>query len=233
MNEQAASTATTRRRALHAPCACAWPAQSRSHLAQSCGRRGDREGRGYHCARLDARRAAGRMPKSRPCGGQKKRRRARRCMSRLSRARIRARRRPVQMRLSAPGSHASSPRWRIPIRKWRGRDTNGCAQRASPSRSGLAPKRRDAFMPATSCASRKGRPHVTLKLAISADGKAGLAGRRPGADHRRGCARARLPNSSGKRRHSRRHRHGSVRRSAIDLPSAGHVRALAGAGCAR
>src|SRR5258708_3112044 len=28
---------------------------------------------------------------------------------------------------------------------------------------------------------RDGRPHVTLKLAVSADGKAGLAGRRPAA----------------------------------------------------
>ena len=35
-----------------------------------------------------------------------------------------------------------------------------------------------AHMPATSCASLKARPHVTLKLAISADGKAGLAGRK-------------------------------------------------------
>ena len=26
---------------------------------------------------------------------------------------------------------------------------------------------------------REGRPHVTLKLAVSADGKVGLAGRRP------------------------------------------------------
>ena len=34
-------------------------------------------------------------------------------------------------------------------------------------------------MPAISCASRNGRPHVTLKLALSADGKVGLAGRKP------------------------------------------------------
>jgi diaminohydroxyphosphoribosylaminopyrimidine deaminase / 5-amino-6-(5-phosphoribosylamino)uracil reductase len=31
------------------------------------------------------------------------------------------------------------------------------------------------------CRMREGRPHVTLKLAVSADGKAGLAGRRPAA----------------------------------------------------
>jgi diaminohydroxyphosphoribosylaminopyrimidine deaminase/5-amino-6-(5-phosphoribosylamino)uracil reductase len=31
------------------------------------------------------------------------------------------------------------------------------------------------------CRMRQGRPHVTLKLAVSADGKAGLAGRRPAA----------------------------------------------------
>ena len=34
-------------------------------------------------------------------------------------------------------------------------------------------------MPATSGACSDGRPHVILKLAVSADGKAGLAGRRP------------------------------------------------------
>ena len=121
------------------------------------------------------------MPKSRRCGVQKKRRRARRCMSRLSRARIRARRRLAPMRSSAPASRALFRRWKIPIRKWRGRVTSGCAKKALSSMSGLAPKRRDALMPATSRASRKGRPHVTLKLAISADGKAGLAGRKPAA----------------------------------------------------
>src|SRR5262249_17893589 len=39
---------------------------------------------------------------------------------------------------------------------------------------------------------RDGRPHVLLKLAVSADGKAGLAGRRP-APITGGVARARVP----------------------------------------
>ena len=44
-------------------------------------------------------------------------------------------------------------------------------------------------MPATSGACSDGRPHVTLKLAVSADGKVALAGRKPVRDHRRGGAR--------------------------------------------
>ena len=74
---------------------------------------------------------------------------------------------------------------------------------------------------------------MTLKLAVSADGKAGLAGRKPAAITGEDGARARIPDARGKRRHPGRHRHGAVRRSAIDLPPAGHVRALAGARRAR
>ena len=77
------------------------------------------------------------------------------------------------------------------------------------------------------------RPYVTLKLAVSADGKAGLAGRKPVAHHRRGGAHARVPDAGGERRHPGRHRHRAVRQSATDLPPAGHVRALAGARGAR
>ena len=43
---------------------------------------------------------------------------------------------------------------------------------------GLGATKRAVRMPATSCASES-RPYVTLKLALSADGKAGLAGRKP------------------------------------------------------
>ena len=76
---------------------------------------------------------------------------------------------------------------------------------------------------------REGRPQVLLKLAASSDGKAGLPGRKPVAHHRRAGARARAPDARGGRRHPRRHRHGAVRRSASDLPAAGHDRAIAGA----
>ena len=42
---------------------------------------------------------------------------------------------------------------------------------------------------------RDGRPHVMLKLAVSADGKAGAAGPQARRDHRRGGARARAPHA--------------------------------------
>src|SRR5438270_256878 len=37
------------------------------------------------------------------------------------------------------------------------------------------------FMAVALTLGRRGRPHVTLKLAVSADGKAGLPGRKPAA----------------------------------------------------
>jgi diaminohydroxyphosphoribosylaminopyrimidine deaminase / 5-amino-6-(5-phosphoribosylamino)uracil reductase len=65
-----------------------------------------------------------------------------------------------------------------------------------------------------------GRPHVMLKLAISADGKAGLAGRKQAL-------------ITGERCHPGRYWHGVVRRPTIDVPSAWHVRTLSGARSAR
>ena len=51
---------------------------------------------------------------------------------------------------------------------------------------GLGAKpRRGAPMPGISAGCATAGPHVTLKLAVSADGKAGPAGRRPARDHRR------------------------------------------------
>ena len=76
---------------------------------------------------------------------------------------------------------------------------------------------------------REGRPQVLLKLAASADGKAGLARPQARRHHRRGGARARPSDARRSRRHPGRHRHGAVRRSASHLPAAGHDRAIAGA----
>ena len=77
---------------------------------------------------------------------------------------------------------------------------------------------------------RDRRPHVILKLAVSADDKIGAAGRRPFA-------------ITGEAARTRVHmlraqsdailvgdRHGAGGRSAADLPPAGHGGALAGAG---
>ena len=60
-----------------------------------------------------------------------------------------------------------------------GRATRGCAPPALRSRSGSAPTRRGAITPATSGACATAGPNVTLKLAVSADGKVGAAGRKP------------------------------------------------------
>ena len=91
-------------------------------------------------------------------------------------------------RLGAGGSQSGS-RGAGPCAAARGRHRG----RVGLVRRRGAPRR----MPATSRASRKGRPHVTLKLAVSADGKAGLAGRKPAGDHRRGGARARASDARG------------------------------------
>ena len=76
---------------------------------------------------------------------------------------------------------------------------------------------------------RDERPHVILKLAVSADDK--IARRRPqaGGDHGRGGQGARAPVARAMRRHPGRDRHRAGGRSAADLPAAGHGGALAGA----
>ena len=79
---------------------------------------------------------------------------------------------------------------------------------------------------------REGRPHVMLKLAVSADGKAALAGRRPVAITGE-AARDRVHlMRRNERCHHDRHRHGAGGRSVADLPLAGDGNALARARCA-
>ena len=99
--------------------------------------------------------------------------------------------------------------------------------------SGLARTTRAARTPATSAASPRVGRHVTLKLAVSADGKAGLAGRKQvaitGEEARERVFQMRAASDAilvgiGTV---------LVRQSATDLPLAGNVRALAGARRAR
>ena len=91
-------------------------------------------------------------------------------------------------------------------------------------------------------ARRSRRPHHARHASAAAcDAETGGVGRRQswargpqaGVDHRRGGSRARVPDAGGERRHHGRHRHDLVRQSAIELPAARHVRALAGARGAR
>ena len=102
-------------------------------------------------------------------------------MRRSSRARITARRRP-----------ASTPSWRPASRAWSSalEDPNPKVAGAGHSRLRDAGVSVDVGVAAAEARRahaghirrvRDGRPHVTLKLAVSADGKAGLAGRRPAA----------------------------------------------------
>ena len=80
---------------------------------------------------------------------------------------------------------------------------------------------------------REGRPQVLLKLAASVRRQGGACRAQARRHHRRGRAAAGASDARRGRRHSGRHRHGAVRRSAPDLPPARHVRALAGAGHSR
>ncbi len=75
----------------------------------------------------------------------------------------------------------------------------------------------------------QGRPHVLLKLALSADGKAAAAGRKPVAITGEAVARARASAARGVRRHHDRHRHRACRRSDADLPLAWNGEIFAGA----
>ena len=77
---------------------------------------------------------------------------------------------------------------------------------------------------------RDKRPHVILKLAVSADDK--IARRRPqaGGDHGRSRQGAGASVARAMRRHPGRDRHRAGGRSAADLPAAGHGGAFAGAG---
>ena len=99
------------RRARAGGAGSAAPGPIRPSAASSCARMGRVVGRG--CARR--RRAA--ACRDRGAGpGRRGGARAPRSMSRSSRARITARRRPAPRRWSRRASRASSPRWRIPIR---------------------------------------------------------------------------------------------------------------------
>ena len=151
----------------------------------------------------------------------------------LEPARIRASRRLAPTPSSRPASRAWSRRWRIPIRKWPGRAMRGCATRALRSMSGFGAEEARRAHAGHITRVTKERPYVTLKLAVSADGKAGLAGRKPAAITGEAARLRVFQMRAEQRRHSGRHRHGAGRQSAIDLPAAGHGRALAGARRAR
>ena len=169
------------RRAFHVACACARAARARQYLAQSRGRRR----RGQKTARLsgaDGRNpAAVRMRKPRRSGARGRRRAAPRSMRRSSPARITARRRLAPTPSSPPALHVSYPRSKTQIRKWPGRVMRACAPPASRSRIGLKAHEAARDHAGHIRRIRDRRPHVTLKLAVSADGKVALAGRKPAA----------------------------------------------------
>ncbi len=144
---------------------------------------------------------------------------------RWSRARITARRRPAPTPSSAAGvarvvvgAGGSQPR-RSPGRAMRGCAQQGVAVDVGLGRRGGAPRPCRPHPPRRATAARM----CTLKLAVSADGKAGLAGRKPVAITGE-AARARVHlMRAHERRHADRHRHRAGGRSAAHLPPAGHA----------
>ena len=77
---------------------------------------------------------------------------------------------------------------------------------------------------------RDKRPHVILKLAVSADDKIGAGGGKPVAIIGRSGEGAGASAARAMRRDPGRDRHRAGGRSAFDLPAAGHGSAFAGAG---
>ncbi len=104
-----------------------------------------------------------------------------------------------------PALRAWCRRSRIRIRKWPAKAMPNCAPPGSPSMSGWAPREAAHDHAGHFRRIRDKRPHVILKLAVSADGKIGAAGHKPVAiigrgGQRRGCtccARNATPSWSG------------------------------------
>ena len=208
-------------------------ARARPHLAQSGGRRRDCQGWRDRRPRLDP---ARRPTACRDRGAQAapaRPRTARRFTLRSSLARITARRRPAPTPSSRAGVRRVVSALEDPNPEVAG------AGHASLREHGIAV---DVGLGAEEARARSCRPYPPharrpaarpLKLAVSADGKAGLAGRKPVGDHRRGgarrvhlaCARRTTPSWSASAPCSP-----TIR---SDLPAAGHGRAVAGAGRAR
>ena len=167
------------RSAVHGARACTRPARPWPHLAEPGGRGRYREQRRHRRPRLDpARRPA-------PCRGRgaapcrRQRPAARRCTSRWSHARITASRRPAPTPSSLRGSSrvVSAIEDPNPEVAGKGHARLRAAGIAVEVGVGAAEARHDHAGHIRRM--REGRPQVMLKLAISADGKAGAAGRKP------------------------------------------------------
>ena len=189
-------------------------ARARQRMAESGGRCGCGEGR--HCGRAAAgpSRAGGRMPRSRRCAGQARRRAARRSTRRSSRARITARRRPASTPSWRPAfarvvSALEDPNPQIAGRGARAAARAGRRGRCRCWRRGGAARACGAFPP------RARRPPACDAEARRLGGRQGrTAGPQARGDHRRGGARARAPDARDERCGADRHRHGAVGRSA-------------------
>ena len=122
----------------------------------------------------------------------------------LRRCRDRGRHRP--RRLGDRGSQSGSGR---------AGPCAGCAPPASRSTSGRAPRKRAHDHAGHFRRIRDRRPHVILKLAVSADGKIGAAGRRPVVITGEAAQDPRASAPRAERRDPGRHRHRAGGRSAL------------------
>ena len=171
--------------ALHGACAGARPARARPHLAQSGGRRGDRQGWRRSSAAAGRSPAAGRMPRPRRCERAGKAARGRDAL-RHARAVLASRQDAALRRRHHRGRHRARRlgAGRPQSGGRRRRATRGCARPASRSRSALAPRRRARDHAGHIRRMRDGRPHVTAQ--------ARGVGRRQGRA-RRAASRSRSP----------------------------------------
>ena len=209
-------SAERRRTGVHAARARARGAGARADLAQSDGGRGRGRGTARWWARASTRGRARRTPRSealadggRARAGRHALRDARAVQPPRPHAALRARGHPRrESRAGRVGARA------IPIPRVTG--GGAAVLRAAGievATAVLEARRRARSNRAFFTAMRRQRPHVTLKAAMTLDGKIATFDGALAVDHRRGGARGGAPPAQRERRDRGRHRHRAARRS--------------------
>ena len=168
-----------RRPSLHAACAGARPARPRQRLAEPGGRRGRGRRTASWSAAAGRSPAAGRMPRPRRCGAPGAAARGATLYATLEPCSHHGKTPPCADAIVAAGIARVVSAIEDPNPEVAGRGMRGCAQPGSRSMIGLRANEAARDHDGHIRRIRDGRPHVTLKLAVSADGKVALAGRKP------------------------------------------------------